>query len=595
MKYPVGIPILCVLLCISFFLSGCEASKTEHTKRGSVQSENAEETTLSENVYTLTYLPVQQNVRQRDYRILDGEIIVFETLRFLNPNSTVMITSAFDFRGNRKSTRDFERPSFDVIRLLPDGTICAACCENGELIHTAERADGSVIAASEPVPAEYGPRTAMLPCGDYFVSYALNDLWVLDSSLSCVCTVPFPYPEYADTLTAVRMADADTLLLQFDENQVGAHHMATHRHTVYELHPSDGSLKKREAEKPETQPGEILRGPVGAEDGYRLSTGGISYSENGETRRIVDFSASYLNADRIRVFGVFRTKEGKEGFLVEYTDAVTELTQPALLPAENAVSSVQTVTMTSIGVSEQEGYAWLTDAVNTFNRSQSAYRVQYDAYGVTTGQGTLSEAERDIINGKHYDIYLFGYHPLDRGAEELYEALSEKRVFSDLSALASECGVFPSVIDAFQSRGRTDALPLTLFYDTLVCLPDTLPPGADFSFEAMNTLMDACTSEIYFTAFERDYDKLFDAGLSLFFDAERAECDFSSEEFLSFLDRMERLRTACIPAYRDFVEQRLGFPEFLLSDGTMPSVSRKTGYPACFRRKWSRFGISAVN
>lgn len=264
-------------------------------------------------------------------------------------------------------------------------------------------------------------------------------------------------------------------------------------------------------------------------EGIRLPDG----TNGGKGTLLCDFAASDLNPSRLQILMALPGHR----FLADYTDPLTEETQAVILfPQPESVSRAETVKLAVTGLTYQNGYRLIEDAAYVFNQSQQEYRIKLTPYGLNDSILTpetnpaMGQFEQDMIDGAEYDMMVFGLCPYDVNAVDLYDSLSEKQVFRDLSGFAASCGILPSVAACYQSFGRVDSLPLMLRYTVMVKTGTVQNENIDLArlTEETQSLADGAL----FLPFSYQLRLVREAGLSAFYRKAEKNCSFDSPEFL---------------------------------------------------------------
>lgn len=550
--------IFVVLLCI-LLLSGCTKNTVVSVRTSGSDSVPMETMTLS-GFASLCYLPEQPGCKTNFfYEVHDGIIYQTGFVKFESGAEAAYFCNSFDKNGNALKNRKFkitDNLNYGGFYILRDEKIIAdeliARSSSGQweerhlLLSDAEQT--SVLAEADITFLDIGGG-CYLETEHYFCRYNSFILELLDKNLSLLAEVEIPLTGMAE-ITGIRELDENTLLFYFSQNidEEYLYDAVTGKDDRYLLY------HVREQTFEEYDPG-VRETPESRQASacyeYRTDSGSILYfrTPEGIYRQdaeedvcIVDFSASCLSSERLRILDTLPD----DRFLVQYTHPLTHLTQTAvLIPEKEQTVTFQPITLASVGVPEGRLFRLLTDCVTYFNQSQSEYRVFYHAYGVTDRDTPLSAVEKDILNGKLYDIYLFG---LDLwGTDEsraLYRTLTEKDIFLDLMETADENKVLPSLTEAFLRRNRLPGLPVCASYSLLCCRNGELQYGEPFTLETLQKIADELERDgtHQFTNSESIFANLRTLGLHSFYDLDNRTCSYDSPEFLAFLDCLDTLR-----------------------------------------------------
>lgn len=312
---------------------------------------------------------------------------------------------------------------------------------------------------------------------------------------------------------------------------------------------------------------------------YLICEEGVYVQRGGEQSLICDFARSYVSVNDLE----FIEALPNDRFLIKFNDLFLGKTIYAIyMPTEEKERPArEEVRIALIGNSFSPigEYSVVNQAVTYFNRNNDTYVAtftDYDYLGCFREDGSLDEKNmitrreslftQDILDGVYHDVYLFGQQYDD------YKRLQDKGVFRDMSALAEDFDIIPSVQGAMLHDTRmADMLytvPFTVTFKTLVTTTDTLPRGESFTFDRLidifNTLGDG--EALFDTDASRTLEKIM---LSDYLDRANNTCSYDSAEFIraiSFLSEWDKADTRKLisdPTVTPYQNNTVGYIQYL--------------------------------
>ncbi len=313
---------------------------------------------------------------------------------------------------------------------------------------------------------------------------------------------------------------------------------------------------------------------------YLICNEGIYVQRGGEQSLICDFARSYVSVNDLE----FIETLPNDRFLIKFNDLFLGKTIYAIyMPTEEKERPArEEVRIALIGNSFSPigEYSIVNRAVTYFNRNNDTYvatLTDYDYLGCFREDGSRDEKNmitrreslftQDILDGVYHDVYLFGQQYDD------YKRLQDKGVFRDMSALAEDFDIIPSVQGAMLHDTRMAdvlyAVPFTVTFNTLVTTTDTLPRGESFTFDRLidifNTLGDG--EALFDTDASQTLEKIM---LSDYLDRANNTCSYDSAEFIraiSFLSEWDKADTRKLisdPTVTPYQNNTVGYIQYII-------------------------------
>lgn len=371
----------------------------------------------------------------------------------------------------------------------------------------------------------------------------LNDATVLalngDGSVSELYTPELE--ENDDIYRSELLYDADGRLILIENGIIGQE--MNEIYLFYEFNADDGSVGEPILKLQEEGSGTVVS-LAGA-----ITTGGGDHrllipqydalyglKADGSLEKIIDWLDSDTTASTVNCVG-------EDKYTVYGTDSLTNKPFFSLLTRRpmSEVENTQIITMAAIyGIQGGDTY------VNSFNKSQSKYRIKFVDYSQYnddyTGDGAMQQLQLDIIAGKAPDIIV-------TSDLNTITSLSSKGAFADLyEFMENDSGVnrdtlMPNVLNALESPDGKLYTISPSFGVATIAAKKNICDKENWTLDDMISLYDnapATADHLYDYRTKTDVFTDLLRASSDFVDYEKASCRFDSDDFVNLLEFCNR-------------------------------------------------------
>ncbi len=538
-----------ILLLICFLFIGCDSpvnhvipgisSKEPSSDAIEHHTENEEKAYEScEQVFVLNRLPIDTRASE-EWRSVDGDFVEIKSC-YGDPADAASrrVIRLYDIDGNLQKESEYgtTEPWYteNGVDLYTDAEFSS---DGTSLVYRLVDAEGHIIKESEPIASV--SQTEIRSISVYTLNERYMALFLNGGGTFCfldrdmkICGIhSYKAWNYNEIIA---LSDHEILIVTY----------MNHSTFYYDFETDTFREEVRYENTPAALRAETIFYTVDAV--YLIYQDGIYIQRDGTDTLLYSFEKSFYEYSEFLFIGVLPENR----FLVDFTDAFTGETYPAILMAteEETRPMRKEIKVASIGYS-RDGYTithTVRDSIGYFNRNNDDYFItltDYDALGSydSDGKPLVNEEqdanlktvfERDLLSGVWHDVYFIG---------EWYDIteskLSEKGLFADLSALAEEVELLDCVRASIEQNGEITAIPYQISMSSLLCTTDTLAPDEAFTYDRLFSVyasLDAGES-MFFDNWV--YETLTDLALGDFVDMETKVCHYDDpmfEEILTF-------------------------------------------------------------